>query len=175
MWGMLTLIRETKSGEAAQVLALYPLAFEEEELRPLVSDLLGETSGVLSLAGFEGEEIIAHVIFTDCGTKLHGEGALLAPLAVHPKVQRLGWGSAVVREGLDRLTERGASQVFVLGDPGYYERFGFLPERDVLPPYPIPEAYADAWQSLTLDGREPLAAGPLHLPSPWMDESLWGE
>ena len=56
-------------------------------------------------------------------------GIALAPLAVGKAHQRRRIGSALVREGLDRLTERGAEIAFVLGDPAFYERFGFSVEE----------------------------------------------
>jgi putative acetyltransferase len=50
----------------------------------------------------------------------------LAPLSVAPARQRTGVGSALVREALQRATAEGAWRaVFVLGEPRYYERFGF--------------------------------------------------
>ncbi|MEO1456199.1 MAG: N-acetyltransferase [Pseudomonadota bacterium] len=165
-------IRETTPDEVAAVLALYPVAFPEEELRPLVAALLEAGPDVLSLAGVDGASVVGHVLFTRCGG---GErtGALLGPLGVHPDHQRQGLGTALVRAGLSRLEEAGTAQVFVLGSPGYYGRFGFLPERGVCPPYPLPEAWAEAWQSLLLAERAPLPAGPLPLPDPWMDAALW--
>ncbi|MBS9719058.1 GNAT family N-acetyltransferase [Pseudohalocynthiibacter aestuariivivens] len=168
------MIRETTSGDIAQVLALYPLAFPEEELRPVVLALLEDGLDVLSLAGFDGDALVAHVLFTICETEEWDRtGALLAPLGVIPLLQRLGLGSSLVRAGLERLEKRGIKQVFVLGDPAYYQRFGFSPERQVLAPYPIPEEWADAWQSILLAAQAPLAPGRLSLPEPWMNPVLW--
>jgi putative acetyltransferase len=168
-------IRETTSGDIAQVLALYPQAFPEEELRPVVSALLEKGSDVLSLAGFDGDALVAHVLFTACGTEERDRtGVLLGPLCVMPSLQRQGLGTSLVRAGLERLEKIGIKQVFVLGDPAYYQRFGFSPERQVLAPYPIPEEWADAWQSIPLAARALLAAGRLSLPEPWMEPALWG-
>lgn len=52
----------------------------------------------------------------------------LAPLGVLPDRQGAGIGSALVREGLRAAPRRGREAVFVLGDPAYYERFGFSRE-----------------------------------------------
>ncbi|MCP4320141.1 MAG: N-acetyltransferase [Hyphomicrobiales bacterium] len=168
-------IRETASDDIAQILALCPQAFPDEELRPVVSALLENESEVLSLAAFDGGALIAHVLFTICGTKENDRtGALLAPLGVMPSLQKQGLGTSLVHAGLERLEKMGIKQVFVLGDPAYYQRFGFSPERQVLAPYPIPEEWADAWKSMTLAGRTPLDAGRLLLPEPWMEPALWG-
>jgi hypothetical protein len=42
-------------------------------------------------------------------------------------------------------------KVLVLGDPAYYGRFGFAKETAIQPPYPLPEAWDGAWQSLVLN------------------------
>nr|WP_246531854.1 N-acetyltransferase [Pseudohalocynthiibacter aestuariivivens] len=168
------MIRETTSGDIAQVLSLYPLAFPEEELRPVVLALLKDGSDVLSLAGFDGDALVAHVLFTICETEeLDRTGSLLAPLGVIPLLQRRRLGSSLVRAGLERLEKRGIKQVFVLGDPAYYQRLGFSPERQVLTPYAIPEEWADDWQSIQLAAQAPLAPGRLALPEPWMNPVLW--
>ena len=49
----------------------------------------------------------------------------LAPVGVRPEHQGRGIGSALIREGLDRARDEGWTAVFVLGDPTYYQRFGF--------------------------------------------------
>ena len=168
-------IRETEPQDMTRILALYPQAFPEEELRPVVSALLENGQDVVSLAGFDGDTLVAHILFTICGTEPRNRSAaLLAPLGVIPSRQEQGIGTSLVRAGLERLEKMGIRQVFVLGDPAYYHRFGFSPEQRVLAPYPLPEEWADAWQSLPLAARAPLAAGRLLLPEPWMDPVLWG-
>ncbi len=168
-------VRETRPEDLAGLLALYPEAFPEEELRPVVSALLQSEAEVLSLAGFEGDAVVAHILFTLCGTvEQDRSGALLAPLGVIPSHQRQGWGKRLVRDGLRRLENRGINQALVLGDPAYYGRFGFRTERNVLAPYPIADEWADAWQSVTLASRKALPAGRLLLPEPWLEPALWG-
>ncbi len=168
------IIRETTPGDMAQIMALYPQAFPEEDLTQLVTRLLARDAQVLSLAGFQGDTLMAHLLFSFGDTQPGLQrGALLGPLAVAPPQQKQGRGSHLVRAGLDQLAAMGTAQVFVLGDPAYYRRFGFMPERDVLPPCPVPDAWADAWQSLVLTQQAPLQAGTLSLPQPWMDSALW--
>ena len=168
-------IRQTTPTDTAQIRALYPLSFPDEDLTPVVSALLKEGPQVLSLASFDGDALVAHVLFSLCTTEgQHQTGSLLGPLGVLPSHQRQGLGDTLVRNGLNRLEKSGVSQVFVLGDPGYYQRFGFSPERHMLAPYPLPVEYGDAWQSMPLASRAPLLAGQLSVPEPWMDAALWG-
>jgi putative acetyltransferase len=49
----------------------------------------------------------------------------LAPVGVRPGRQRQGIGTALIREGIARMKDCGERLVFVLGEPGYYGRFGF--------------------------------------------------
>ncbi|QIE42493.1 GNAT family N-acetyltransferase [Rhodobacteraceae bacterium SC52] len=163
-------MRRTTEADKDAVLALYPLAFPDEELRPLVDTLLSGPDPIVSLAMFEGGNVAAHVLFTICQ---NGKAALLGPLCVSPELQKQGLGSGAVRAGFETLCKNGVEQVFVLGDPAYYGRFGFEQERAVTTPCAIPADWAAAWQSLILPGGTPLDAGTLVVPKPWRDPALW--
>ena len=62
----------------------------------------------------------------------------LGPLAVRPRLQRRGVGSALVHAVLGAADVLGAPLVGLLGDPAYYGRFGFRPSTElaVQPPEP---------------------------------------
>jgi putative acetyltransferase len=49
----------------------------------------------------------------------------LGPISVLPELQRLGVGKSLIREGFSRLRALGARGCVLVGDPAYYERFGF--------------------------------------------------
>jgi putative acetyltransferase len=49
----------------------------------------------------------------------------LAPVAVLPEHQGRGIGSRLVRDGLEACRGAGYGAAVVLGEPGYYSRFGF--------------------------------------------------
>jgi putative acetyltransferase len=168
-------IRPSRPEDMASIEKLYPAAFPDEDLLPLVRTLLTEEPGILSLVAEAGGAPVGHILFTLCAvTGSEARAALLAPLAVAPEWQRKGIGSALIREGLSRLKRDGVAHVYVLGDPAYYGRSGFRPETGVAPPYPLPEEYRDAWQSLGL-GSAPLPGhGKLKLPDVWMQPALWG-
>lgn len=52
---------------------------------------------------------------------------LLGPLAVAPDQHGKGIGSALMREGLDMAAWARHGVVLLVGDLGYYQRFGFAP------------------------------------------------
>jgi len=153
---------------------LYPAAFPDEDLLPLVRELLRDGQPVLSLVAIADRVLAGHVAFTMCGiNKQPGELALMAPLAVAPDMQEQGIGSALVRDGLQRLSTENVVQVHTLGDPAYYERFGFRPEEGVAPPYPIPGEWRIAWQSIRLREGGSALRGELSLPRFWLQPALW--
>ena len=50
---------------------------------------------------------------------------LLGPLAVMPKLAGRGIGQALVQNGLARARRHGHRAVLLVGDPDYYQKFGF--------------------------------------------------
>jgi predicted N-acetyltransferase YhbS len=50
---------------------------------------------------------------------------LLGPLAVHPSCRNRGVGTALMRMALERAAALGHKAVLLIGDEGYYKRFGF--------------------------------------------------
>lgn len=164
-------ISPTTEADLTALDKLYATAFPDEPLAPLVRALLGEAEPPLSLAARADGALIGHVMFSPARVGEAHRAAMLAPLGVLPEWQRRGVGSALVRAGLAEVWADGVTTVLVLGDPAYYGRFGFVPERGVRPPYPMPAQWADAWQSL-VTGEAPV--GPISLSPTWMQPSLWG-
>ena len=167
-------IRGSDSGDTDAIVSMYALAFPDEDLVPIVRDLLADPDVAMSLVAIIDGQIVGHAIFTTCaveGTNL--DASLLGPLAVTPVFQRQGVGSAIVNAGLQRLGDIGVDAVFVLGDPAYYSRLGFVPDSQVQPPYPLPAEWYSAWQSLYLGDATPARTGKLAVPSQWLDPALW--
>jgi putative acetyltransferase len=80
----------------------------------------------LSLVAEQDGQVIGHaafspVTFSDGSAGWYG----LGPIAVAPRHQGQGVGSALVQQGLELLRARGAAGCVVLGEPAYYGRFGF--------------------------------------------------
>jgi putative acetyltransferase len=166
-------IKESYVNDEAALAPLYMSAFPHEDLMPLVKRLLAEVPDIISLVAVIGEKCVGHILLTPCGVDgANGRIALLGPLGVAPTQQRKGVGGMLVREGLTRIARTSLRQVLVLGDPAYYGRFGFRPEKSILPPYDLPEDWSEAWQSVLLENGGALQ-GVLRPPGAWLVPSLW--
>ncbi|WP_284377196.1 GNAT family N-acetyltransferase [Amylibacter marinus] len=61
---------------------------------------------------------------------------LLGPIAVHPAHQSEGLGGGLMRASLQMAKELGWKRVILVGDYPYYQRFGFVPARELEFPPP---------------------------------------
>lgn len=122
------IVRPERTDDAAAIHALVFDAFGQKQEADLVDRLRGDGDLVCSLVAEDGGALTGHVAFSrlwiEQGAARHA-GVSLAPVAVSPAHQRRGVGSALIRAGHARLRDAGERIVFVLGDPAYYERFGF--------------------------------------------------
>ena len=55
-------IRQSVPGDVAELEQLYPEAFPDEDLLPLVTDLLANPSIVLSLVGVVDSTLVGHIL-----------------------------------------------------------------------------------------------------------------
>ena len=80
----------------------------------------------LSLVAELDGRVVGHIAFSpatisDGSQNWYGIG----PLSVTPELQRQGIGGSLLLEGMRQLKARGAEGCVLVGDPGYYVRFGF--------------------------------------------------
>jgi putative acetyltransferase len=121
------MIRPETTGDVAAVRKVLTAAFPSPVEAKLVDDLRAAGDLLLSLVADRGG-IFGHIAFSRlrfAATRLRG--AAPGPIGVLPE-QRRGIGSALVQEGLSRLAQAGEDLAVVLGDPAFYERFGFSRE-----------------------------------------------
>jgi putative acetyltransferase len=151
-------------GDRAAVHALHRAAFGGDGESDLVDALRDEGAVVLSLVAAEQEHIVGHVLYSRLIIEGHDVGAsALAPISVDPSRRRLGIGTRLIEEAHRLLRVRGESLVFVLGEPGYYARFGFTTEaaRSFRTPYD-----GEYMQALRLSADTP-ASGTVAYPAPF--------
>lgn len=94
----------------------------------LVDTLRLEHALSLSLVAELEGEIVGHIAFSPA--RISGQTAswfALGPLSVRPERQGCGIGHALVEAGLEQLRKIGAAGCVVVGDSGFYGRFGFRP------------------------------------------------
>lgn len=96
--------------------------------------------------------IVGHVAFSPVTIDGRDMGWMgLGPLAVQPTSQGMGADSALVRAGMAALGEMKAAGCVVLGEPGYYRRFGFATDSRLRYPGAPPEYFL----FIALDGSAP--------------------
>ncbi|WP_112662851.1 GNAT family N-acetyltransferase [Microvirga flavescens] len=151
-------IRQEEPADREAIHALHCAAFGQSAEADLVDRLRENGDLVLSLVAVD-EIVVGHVAFSPLANDAGLKASALAPLAVLPSHQRNGVGSALAKEGLRLLAEEGHGLVIVLGEPAYYERFGFKPETAsrFLTPYDGPYL-----QGLMLSTIDPLRPATLH-------------
>lgn len=95
----------------------------------------------VSLVAEFGGRVLGHVAFSPI-TPSDGSPHWysLGPISVWPEYQRQGIGKSLVHEGLCSLKALGARGCALVGDPNYYQRFGFRNQPQLV--YEgIPQAY----------------------------------
>jgi putative acetyltransferase len=117
------IVRAENAADRPHIFDVHAAAFPAPGEARLVDRLRADGDLVLSLVAVVGETIVGHVAFSRMQAPFRALG--LAPVGVLPNHQRRGIGAALIEAGLARARGEGWQGVFVLGDPPYYERFGF--------------------------------------------------
>ena len=162
-------VRSEANSDRWAIRAVHLAAFGEHHV-PVVPNLVDALRDAvkrgegLSLVAEERDQIVGHVMFSpsllDAPRRLLPV-QVLSPLGVVPARQRQGVGTALIRRGVELLSERDVPLVFLEGAPGYYSRFGFEPgaaHRFRKPSLRIPDA---AFQVVRLPAYEPWMTGTL--------------
>ncbi len=144
-------IREERPSDAEQIARVIKSAFSNaphtNHQEQFIVGYLRECNALaLSLVAEVGGEIVGHVALSpvrvsDGAANWYG----LGPLAVVPEYQRKGLGSQLVMRALAAIGGKGAAGCVVLGEPGYYGRFGFK----AVPGLVLPEVPPEYFQALS--------------------------
>jgi putative acetyltransferase len=141
---------------------------------PRLVELIRASPGyvpAMALVACIADEVVGHVMVSEARLR-NDEGerriGMLSPLAVNPRHQRRGIGSALVRTVLDIAQFRGEPLVVLEGSPTYYGRLGF--EHSVrhgieilLPDWAPPEA-AQVMCLASYDATDPSLKGTVIYP-----------
>ena len=147
-------MRRERPDDFQQVARVIEMAFCRKNEAVLVEKLRHNKkyNANLSVVAEYHERVVGHILFFPIVIRrgdAEKESLALAPLSVSPEFQKMGVGGRLVEEGLRRARESGYSSVIVLGHPGYYSRFGFVPVRTwgITAPFDVPD---DAFMGIEL-------------------------
>lgn len=121
-------LREEENADIAAIRRVNVAAFEGCYEANLVDRLRIAGDVVASLVAELNGAIVGHILFSRLSIKSDNRavaGVALAPMAVTPKYQNLGIGTALADAGLRRCRCLGVEAAVVLGHRNYYPRFGF--------------------------------------------------
>ena len=122
-------VRPATPADLPDIMAMVRAAFGYDLEARLVERLERERRVATSVVAVSGGCVVGHALLSRVELTAHHAPArpalALAPVAVAPHCQGRGIGSLVVRTCV-RLADR-RLPIFVIGDPGFYGRFGFEP------------------------------------------------
>lgn len=92
----------------------------------IINSLRAKGALTISLVAEIDGRVVGHVAFSpvtisDGSTGWYG----LGPVSVLPEYQKQGIGKSLINKGLSMLKASDGQGCTLVGDPGYYERFGF--------------------------------------------------
>lgn len=152
-------VREERPGDEAAIEAVVATAFANDsdsqgEEPETVAALRADGDLVLSLVAEEDDGIVGHAAFSPAILSTGAQGwFVLGPMSVAPWRQGQGIGRALVQAGIERLSAAGARGIVLVGDPGYYGRFGFSQRW----PLALAGPLSPYFQVLSLAGEVPRA------------------
>ena len=150
-------MRRAVSGDIGSIEKLLDQAFAPSRFESsLVKGLVLNGRNIHHWLLEQDRQLLAYVCYSQAyrrGTEPIGWH--LAPVAVRPEWQRKGHGSELIRHTLAQFPISGRP-VFVLGDPGYYARFGFSRIREPHCPYDLSNEH---FMALRYTGRESFMIG----------------
>ncbi|MEL7313080.1 MAG: N-acetyltransferase, partial [Pseudomonadota bacterium] len=125
----------------------------------IVDALRAADALTVSLVATRGDTVVGHVAVSPVSISDGSEGWFgLGPISVAPHAQRCGIGSTMMHAALTRLRTIRAAGCVLLGDPGYYERFGFAP----MPNLVLPDVPSEYFQAICLSGSIPKGVVSYH-------------
>ena len=154
-------VRDESPRDWKAVYQVVSSVFGQSAEAELVEELREAGDSAVSLVADEDGQIVGHVLLSKMNAPF--PALALAPVSVIPAKQRSGIGSALVKGAVNRARSEGWAAIFVLGDPNYYERFGF--EREAAVGFTSPYA-GPHFMVLKLSPSLPATTGELrHAPA----------
>ncbi|MFT4149574.1 MAG: N-acetyltransferase [Paracoccaceae bacterium] len=142
------LIRDAEPQDSAAIATLITAAFTDAphaggNEAQIVAALRAAGALTLSLVAERGGALVGHIAASPATVEGRAGWFCIAPVSVAPDQQGQGIGAALIIAALDWLRAAEAKGAVLVGDPGYYRRFGFTP-RPGLTAEGIPAPYLQA-------------------------------
>lgn len=116
-------IRTERPQDVKAISDLHLGAFPGPDEAGLVDQLREDGDVIISLVAVEDDVVIGHVVFSHMVAPESTLG--LGPVAVKSEWREQRIAERLIREGIRTASNNEWTDVIVLGDPAYYERFGF--------------------------------------------------
>ena len=99
----------------------------------IINALRREGALTLSLVADIKGEIVGHIAFSPVIISDQTQNWFgLGPVSVKPELQKKGIGKQLIQKGLALLKEMGAGGCALVGDPNYYQFFGFKNDKKLI-------------------------------------------
>ncbi len=125
------IIRKETESDAEAITNITKLAFENQPYSRnteqfIITALRAANALTISLVAEINGKVVGHIAFSpvnfsDGSKNWYG----LGPVSVMPDYQKQGIGTSLVNEGIGLLKDLGAEGCVLVGDPKFYECFGF--------------------------------------------------
>ncbi len=130
------IIRVEKPSDQEHIRALHIASFPSCDEADLVDALRADGDAEISLVAEQRGDIIGHVMCSRMQAPFKALG--LAPISVRSDNRQRSFAQRLIATALQQAKLEGWIGVFVLGDPEYYQRFGF--SADMAAPFRSPYA-----------------------------------
>jgi putative acetyltransferase len=150
-------VREAQTNDNAAINAVHCAAFDTDGEAGLAEALRTDGEVAIELLAEQAGQVVGMVLLSDLQAPT---GTLaLAPIAVLPECQGKGIGATLIRAAIARARGIACPAIFLLGEPSYYERFGF----SVADAMPFDSPYPSAHMMVLMLRREDpsLSGGPI--------------
>ena len=121
------MIREAQEPDLEEIFNLIHTSFANKAESDLVRQLILDKDLLINIIFESSDTILGNVVVSkvtmepDIGLFCGG----VAPLSVLPEHQSYGIGSKLIKAAIKNSEKMEMDALFLLGDPNYYERFGF--------------------------------------------------
>lgn len=133
---------DTVAIEAITIAAFKNATHTDHTEHFIVRELRNAGALSVSLVAEDGGSVVGHVAVSPVTISSGAAGWYgLGPVSVEPERQGSGIGTRLIQAVLHELRSHDASGCVVLGEPGYYSRFGFVANPGLVLPGVPPEYF----------------------------------